>query len=79
MTLQEALKVYSENKTFRIAEISQEVGISRTTIYHYIKKEINMQRVNVFALTLYLYLKHNIEVDELENYKYLFKNFKYPE
>lgn len=71
MTIQQALRKLSKDPEINISQLAKELHISRSTIYRYISGERNPQGLDNFGLAIYLYLKYNIETDELKEYRHL--------
>lgn len=71
MTIQQALKHYKDNKTINIYTLADELHISYSTLYRYMNGSRKLNGLDSFGLAMYLHLKHNIETDELEEYKHL--------
>lgn len=74
MTIPQALKKLTKDPKVKITHISKELNISRTTIYRYATEERKPDGLDNFGMAFYLYLKYNLETDELKPYKYLLEN-----
>ena len=72
MKIAEALKIYKDDKTINIYEIAGDLEIDNSLLYKYANEKRKPSGIGKFGLATYLYLKYNIETDELQPYKALF-------
>jgi transposase-like protein len=71
MTIPQALKKLTQDPTVKITRLARELDVDTSLLYRYIHKERNPGGLSKIGLAFYLYLKYNLETEELKPYKYL--------
>jgi hypothetical protein len=71
MTIPEALKKLIQDPTIKTARLAKDLKIDRSVLYRYIHNERHPNGLSQIGLAFYLYLKYDLETEELKPYKYL--------